>query len=134
MEVHRQTHAIAACHRKPSPCVDLVSASAFIDEDADNDENIVNRELTFETPPAPTQTTTLSSGRLGTQNVCTECNVMPTTHTCRKCKKYVCDMCCYSNRELEMVWWCTLCFDNESLTTQRIIREGIYDSADDGEE
>ena len=48
--------------------------------------------------------------------VCVECSITPTSHKCRRCKRYVCDLCCYSHRRLEMVWWCGECFDNESVT------------------
>ncbi|KAI2507315.1 hypothetical protein MHU86_7151 [Fragilaria crotonensis] len=61
-------------------------------------------------------------------NLCIECNITPSTHKCRKCKEYVCDLCCSSKRNLEMVWWCARCFDEESLTNQRQIREGKYES------
>jgi hypothetical protein len=63
--------------------------------------------------------------------VCFECSITPTTHKCRRCARYVCDLCCYSNRRLEMVWWCGECFDKESVTNQNTIRDGNYES--DGE-
>ena len=63
--------------------------------------------------------------------VCVECSITPTSHKCRRCKRYVCDLCCYSHRRLEMVWWCGECFDNESVTNQNTIRDGNYES--DGE-
>jgi hypothetical protein len=59
--------------------------------------------------------------------VCIECSITPTTHKCRRCRRYVCDVCCYSQRGLEMIWWCAECFDNESLTNQKTIREGNYE-------
>jgi hypothetical protein len=39
-------------------------------------------------------------------NLCIECSVLPSVHKCRRCKQYVCNMCCSTNRGLEMVWWC----------------------------
>lgn len=63
-------------------------------------------------------------------NLCIECNVTPSTHKCRKCNEVICDLCCSSKRNLEMVWWCGRCFENESLTNQRQIREGKYESDD----
>ena len=59
-------------------------------------------------------------------DLCIECNEMPSQHKCRKCKEYVCNACCSSKRELEMVWWCGKCFDEESLSTQNEIRKGGY--------
>ena len=64
--------------------------------------------------------------------LCIDCLVTTTSHHCRRCKEFVCDLCCFTDRDLEMVWWCRNCFDNESLTTQTIIRAGNYDS--DGED
>ncbi|KAI2488822.1 hypothetical protein MHU86_25876 [Fragilaria crotonensis] len=63
--------------------------------------------------------------------ICTECNEIPTKHVCRKCKQFVCDLCCSEKRGLELVWWCGTCFDDESLSNQRQIRDGKYES--DGE-
>jgi hypothetical protein len=81
---------------------------------------------------AATTPLTAAGGAQRTQsNVCIECNVTPSTHKCRKCKEFICDLCCSSKRNLEMVWWCGRCFDNESLTNQRQIREGKYESDDD---
>ena len=64
--------------------------------------------------------------------VCVECSVNPTSHRCRKCKRYICAICCRENRDLEMIWWCEDCFEAESVTNQRQIRDGKYES--DGEE
>jgi hypothetical protein len=63
--------------------------------------------------------------------VCSECKQIPSTHKCRKCRQFVCDLCCSEKRGLELVWWCGTCFDNESLSNQRQIRDGKYES--DGE-
>jgi hypothetical protein len=30
-----------------------------------------------------------------------------------------------------MIWWCGNCFESESLTTQNLIRSGMYYSDDD---
>ena len=37
---------------------------------------------------------------------CIECRKNPSTHKCRKCKDFVCDICCSVKRGLEMIWWC----------------------------
>ena len=66
--------------------------------------------------------------------VCVECSITPTTHKCRRCKRYVCDVCCSTQRGLEMVWWCAYCFDNESLSNQKTIREGNYESDSDDDD
>ena len=63
--------------------------------------------------------------------VCFECSIMTTTHKCRRYTRYVCDLCCYGNRRLEMVWWCGECFNKESVINQNTIRDGNYES--DGE-
>ena len=64
--------------------------------------------------------------------ICTECNQIPTTRTCRQCKQYVlCDLCCSEKRGLELIWWCGSCFDDESLSNQCQICNGKYGS--DGE-
>jgi hypothetical protein len=63
--------------------------------------------------------------------VCTECTITPTTHKCRRCKRYVCDVCCSTQRGLEMIWWCAACFENESLSNQQTIRNGNYESDSD---
>ena len=59
--------------------------------------------------------------------VCIECRITPTSHKCRRCRRYVCDVCCWNMRGLEMIWWCAECFDNESLTNQQSIRDGNYE-------
>ena len=38
--------------------------------------------------------------------VCVECRITPTSHKCRRCRRYVCDVCCFRERGLEMIWWC----------------------------
>ena len=58
--------------------------------------------------------------------LCIECNEVPSTHFCRKCKQRVCSRCCIAKRNLEMVWWCAKCFANESDESQAIIRTGDY--------
>ena len=63
--------------------------------------------------------------------LCMDCSITPTTHTCRRCKGFVCDMCCSTQRGLEMIWWCASCFDNESITNQETIRQGNYESDSD---
>ena len=60
---------------------------------------------------------------------CIECNT-PSIHSCRKCKKCVCSLCC-SQRELENAWWCELCFKTQSVANQQLIRDGNYDSDED---
>ena len=65
--------------------------------------------------------------------LCIECKQTPSTHTCRKCKQFVCDPCCYEKRGLELIWWCATCFDDESLTNQQQIREGKYEGDGDNE-
>ena len=60
--------------------------------------------------------------------ICIDCRKNPSTHKCRKCKEFVCDICCSVKRGLEMIWWCERCFENESLTNQKQIRAGNYES------
>ena len=70
----------------------------------------------------------------GTPNVmtpdimtCMECNMIPTNHTCLKCKQVrVCACCCDENRELRNIIWCKGCFENETPALQEIIRNGDY--------
>ncbi len=60
--------------------------------------------------------------------LCNECSNIPTNHKCRKCKeRYVCDVCCSTKRDLEMVW-CETCFVKETPAAQAFIRSGNYDS------
>ena len=63
-------------------------------------------------------------------NTCIECNE-PSNHSCEKCNKSVCSVCCSEKRGLEMVWWCDVCFKTQSLWNQRLIREGNYSSSDE---
>ena len=77
---------------------------------------------------AATPSTAAGGARATQSDLCIECNATPSTHKCRKCKETICDLCCSSKRNLEMVWWCGRCFDDESLTNQRQIREGKYES------
>ena len=65
-------------------------------------------------------------------SICVECSITPTTHKCRRCRRFVCTLCCSEKRHLDMIWWCSDCFDNESITNQQQIRDGKYES--DGEE
>ena len=83
----------------------------------------------FETPP---QRTTSPLTSVSTTLYCIECQVIPTTHKCHRCKGLVCDLCCSTDQGLEMVWWCGNCFELESLTTQNLIRSGKHQS--DGSE
>ena len=98
----------------------------------------------FETPPQRTTSplTTISNKPTQeeqqqehilqtTTSYCIECQVIPTTHKCHRCKGLVCDLCCSTKRGLEMIWWCGNCFESESLTTQNLIRSGMYYSDDD---
>ncbi|KAI2508204.1 hypothetical protein MHU86_6255 [Fragilaria crotonensis] len=59
-------------------------------------------------------------------NKCIECMSVPTDHRCRKCTQRVCSACCNTKRQLEMVWWCEMCFDKESPESKAIIRAGDY--------
>lgn len=60
---------------------------------------------------------------------CNECSIIPANHKCRKCKeRYVCDVCCSTKRDLELVWWCETCFAKETPAAQALIRSGHYDS------
>jgi hypothetical protein len=94
---------------------------------------IVIEDLDF--CPAVATTRSPSDGTQPTKSsVCIECNVTPSTHKCRKCREFICDLCCSSKRNLEMVWWCGRCFDDESVTNQRQIREGKYESDESGNE
>ncbi len=60
--------------------------------------------------------------------ICIDCKKIPSTHKCRKCKEFVCDLCCSEKRGLELIWWCESCFENESLSNQKQIRAGNYES------
>ena len=63
-------------------------------------------------------------------NTCIECNE-PSSHSCEKCNKTVCSVCCSEKRGLEMVWWCDVCFKTQSLWNQTLIRDGNYSSSDE---
>ncbi|KAI2498507.1 hypothetical protein MHU86_15967 [Fragilaria crotonensis] len=63
---------------------------------------------------------------------CIECST-PSNHSCRKCKKCVCSLCC-GQRELENVWWCNACFSTQTVANQQLIRDGNYEDSDDDEE
>lgn len=99
-------------------------------EEAGVCSTIVIEDMDLVALSATTTPSTAAAGRAqgSKSNLCIECNTTPSTHKCRKCKEYVCDLCCSSKRNLEMVWWCARCFDEESLTNQRQIREGKYES------
>ena len=58
-------------------------------------------------------------------NGCIECNT-PSNHSCRKCKKCVCSLCCAEKRELKNAWWCDVCFKTQSVANQQLIRDGNY--------
>ena len=62
-------------------------------------------------------------------NGCIECN-LPSNHSCRKCKKCVCSLCCAEKRELENAWWCNMCFKKQTVASQQLIRDGLYYSSD----
>ena len=68
------------------------------------------------TPPASTPNIT----------TCMECNLIPTHHTCLKCKQVqVCSVCCDTNRGLQNNPWCkTCCFENETPASKAMIRNG----------
>jgi hypothetical protein len=130
VEVQRRTSAIAARHHQP-PSI-ILDLSPFVPVDSGGSvRGVPQRELAFDTPPAATTETTTTRASKGNDFICTECCIMSTTHTCRRCRRYVCDICCSTLRSLEMVWWCALCFDKESLSTQNLIREGNYNSDGD---
>jgi hypothetical protein len=63
-------------------------------------------------------------------NGCIECN-LPLNHSCRKCKKCICSLCCSEKRELENAWWCGTCFKTQTVANQQLIRDGLYCSDDD---
>jgi hypothetical protein len=83
---------------------------------------------TTATSPLTTVQTPTESERQHGSVFCIECSVMPSSHQCRRCKQYVCTSCCSTKRGLEMTWWCSTCFEQESLTTQKQIRDGNYHS------
>ena len=85
--------------------------------------------LVVETPAL--QSTSQTNQQVPGESVCIECGITSTMHTCRRCKLYVCSMCCSTHRQFEMIWWCARCFDVQSPTTQNMIRDGNYNS--DGE-
>jgi len=99
------------------------------------DDDNCNRVIEFPTPPyARSPAEALLAVAAAPSLVCIDCKIIPTTHTCRRCKQFVCDLCCSTKRDLEMIWWCADCFDAESLTNQRIIRDGMYQSDGDDNE
>jgi hypothetical protein len=58
---------------------------------------IVIEDLDF--CPAVATTRSPSDGTQPTKSsVCIECNVTPSTHKCRKCREFICDLCCSSKR------------------------------------
>jgi exonuclease VII small subunit len=65
-------------------------------------------------------------------SICVECSITPSTHKCRRCRRFVCTLCCSEKRHLDMIWWCGDCFDNESITNQQQIRDGKYFSDGEG--
>jgi hypothetical protein len=59
--------------------------------------------------------------------ICMECNLIPTNHTCLKCKQVrVCSVCCDANRGLQNNPWSKTCFENETPASQAMIRNGNY--------
>lgn len=54
--------------------------------------------------PTTTQIPTVSSLTTGgsVSCLCIDCLVITTSHRCRRCRQYVCDLCCSTGRELEM--------------------------------
>jgi hypothetical protein len=61
------------------------------------------------------------------ENICMECNLIPTEHVCMRCKQVrVCACCCDGNRGLRNNTWCKRCFENETPEVQEIIRNGDY--------
>ncbi|KAI2488905.1 hypothetical protein MHU86_25959 [Fragilaria crotonensis] len=65
-------------------------------------------------------------------NICVECSATPSIHKCRRCRQFVCTLCCSEKRHLDMIWWCGDCFENESITNQQQIRDGKYESDGEG--
>jgi hypothetical protein len=65
-------------------------------------------------------------------NICVECSATPSIHKCRRCRRFVCTLCCSEKRHLDMIWWCGDCFENESITNQQQIRDGKYESDGEG--
>ena len=126
-EVQRRTTAIATAQQLSA------DARQSVAEDDTNSAPLLPQGLlSFATsPPSSLPTRPLVTTAPTNECVCIECCVTSTTHKCRRCERHVCDLCCFNLRGLEMVWWCAQCFDNESLTTQNIIRDGNYNS--DGE-
>jgi hypothetical protein len=47
---------------------------------------------------------TAGGARATQSNLCNKCNASPSTHKCQKCKETICDLCCSSTRNLEIVW------------------------------
>ena len=63
-----------------------------------------------------------------------ECDSL-SDHSCRRCKRCVCSMCCELKRDLEMAWWCDECFKKqEGAWNQMVIRQGNYSSSEDEDE
>jgi hypothetical protein len=98
--------------------------SCCSDDDGDNDAAVVVATSKI----VPTTDDVHGSD----SNGCIECNT-PSNHSCRKCKKCVCSLCCAEKRELENAWWCDVCFKTQSVANQQLIRDGNYSSGDDDE-
>ena len=64
------------------------------------------------------------------KNGCIECN-LPSNHSCRKCKRCVCSLCCAGKRELKNAWWCGTSFRTQTVANQQLIRDGLYSSDDE---
>jgi hypothetical protein len=66
----------------------------------------------------------------GDNNRSIECNE-PSSHSCQRCKRCVCSICCNTLRGLEMTWWCEECFKKQRDWNQLLIRKGTYSSGDE---
>jgi hypothetical protein len=92
----------------------------------DNDAGIIECNK----PSKQRMTGSLKAG--DEDDACIECN-KPSKHSCRRCKKPVCSVCCYEKRNLENAWWCNVCFKREGVWKQTLIRDGNYRSGSDEE-
>ena len=59
------------------------------------------------------------------KDACIECN-QPSNHSCRKCKKRICSLCCYERRKIAVAWWCDVCFKTQSPWKQHLIHNSTY--------
>ena len=74
----------------------------------------------------------LQDPRAPSGSIFVECSITPSTHTCRRCRQFVCTLCYSEKRHQDMIWRCSECFDNESLTNQQQICDGKYESDGEG--